>query len=122
MKDEGKRDLIPRTRNFALSVIKLYSMLPKRTEAQILGRQLLRSGTSVGAQYRGGQRAKSVADLVSKVEGALQELDETSYWLELLVESKLMQATVIMPLQVEAQELTAILVTIVKSVKSKKSR
>ncbi len=59
----------------------------KRTEAQIMGRQLLRSGTSVGAQYREASRAKSNADFISKIEGSLQELEESEYWLELLGDS-----------------------------------
>ena len=77
------RDLKRRTKTYALNIIKMYVDLPKTTEAQILGKQVLRSGTSVGAQYREGQRAKSNADLISKLEGALQELEETGYWLEL---------------------------------------
>lgn len=73
------QDLKPRTTDFALRIIHLYSSLPKTTEAQILGKQVLRSGTSVGAQYREGHRAKSDADVISKFEGVLQELDETDY-------------------------------------------
>jgi four helix bundle protein len=86
MTDEQMKDLRVRTKNFALRIIRLYGSLPKSTEAQVLGKQVLRSGTSVGAQYREGQRAKSDADFISKAEGALQELDETGYWLELLTE------------------------------------
>ena len=89
MKDEKDRNLILRTKRFALDILSFYSSLPKQVEAQILGKQLLRSGTSVGAQYREAQRAKSTADLISKVQGSLQELDETAYWLELLEESGL---------------------------------
>ena len=66
-------DLKIRTKDFAIRVIKLYASLPKTTEAQVLGKQLLRSGTSVGAQYREAQHAKSDADLISKIEGSLQE-------------------------------------------------
>ena len=73
-----------RTKDYALSVVSLFSQLPKRTETQIIGRQLLRSGTSVGAQYCEATRAKSDADFISKIEGSLQELEETQYWLELL--------------------------------------
>ena len=88
MKDENgapPTDLRVRTKDFALRIIRLYVSLPKTTEAQVLGKQVLRSGTSVGAHYREGQRAKSDADLISKMEGGLQELDETAYWLELLI-------------------------------------
>jgi four helix bundle protein len=80
-------DLKTRTKRFALDIIQLYSDLPSKTVARVLGDQLLRSGTSVGAHYREAQRAKSVADFISKIEGGLQELEETQYWLELLAES-----------------------------------
>jgi four helix bundle protein len=69
----GNSDLKVRTKDYALSVIRLFAALPKRTEAQILGRQLLRAGTSVGAQYREGTRGKSTADVISKIEGSLQD-------------------------------------------------
>jgi four helix bundle protein len=83
----GESDLKLRTKESALGIIRLFSELPKRTEAQILGRQLFRSGTSVGAQYREATRGKSTADFISKIEGSLQELEESEYWLELLAES-----------------------------------
>jgi four helix bundle protein len=73
------RDLKTRTKDFALAIIRLYATLPKRVEAQILGHQMLRSGTSVGAHYREAQRAKSDADFISKIEGGLQELEESFY-------------------------------------------
>jgi four helix bundle protein len=67
------------------SGIKLFGQLPKTVEAQVIGRQVLRSGTSVGAHVHEGKRSRSNAELVSKIEGGLQELEETVYWLELLV-------------------------------------
>ena len=79
-----KGDLKERTKQFALNIIALYSQLPKRREAQVLGDQLLRSGTSVGAHFWEAQRAKSNPDFISKIEGGMQELEETAYWLELL--------------------------------------
>ena len=78
MKSESGRmkgDLKERTKEFALNIIALYSQLPKRREAQVLGDQLLRSGTSVGAHFREAQRAKSNPDFISKIEGGMQELD-----------------------------------------------
>ncbi len=118
MATDGKaQDLRVRTKQFALRIIRLYTSLPKSTEAQVLGKQVLRSGTSVGAQYREGQRAKSDADFISKAEGALQELDETAYWLELLAESGIMSAEKLEDLRKETDELTAIFVTIVTKVK-----
>src|SRR4030065_1534314 len=90
MKDEEVRvDLMVRTKTYALNIIRLCASLPSRPEAQVLGRQLLRSGTAVGAHYREAKRAKSDADFVSKVEGLLQELEESGYWLELLQESEI---------------------------------
>jgi four helix bundle protein len=107
-----------RTRRFALDVIALYSSLDKATVSQVLGRQMLRSGTSVGAHYREACRAKSNADFISKVEGALQELDESLYWLELLGDSHSAMPEHIGPLAREANELISIFVTITKSVKA----
>ena len=112
-----ERDLKQRTKEFALRIIKLYSALPRRGDAQILGNQILKSGTSVGAHYREACRAKSDADFISKIEGALQELDETSYWLELIGEAGILKGKRLEPLMQEAEELTAILVTVVKNVK-----
>ncbi len=113
------QDLTKRTKEFALRVVRLYVSLPKTTEAQILGRQVLRSGTSVGAHYREAKRAKSDADFINKLEGGLQELDETAYWLELLIESGIMAETRLKPLMKEADELIAIFVAIVTKLKRK---
>ena len=90
MKAEGgKRDLRDRTKQYALRVIRLYRALPRGDGvAQVLGKQLLRSGTSVAAHYREACRAKSNLDFVSKLEGAQQELDESDLWLELLAEAQ----------------------------------
>ena len=110
-------DLRARTRVHALAIIRLYRDLPKTEEARILGRQLLRSGTSIGAQYREACRAKSPADFISKMEGSLQELDETAYWMELLNESGIMPSDVLAPLQKENTELTAIFVASVRTAK-----
>ena len=117
--EESSKDLRKRTMNYALAIIHLYQVLPKTSEAQIIGKQALRSGTSVGAHYREAQRAKSDADFISKIESALQELDETTYWLELLHESGIVRDETINPLTKETEELIAIFVTIVKKVKSK---
>ena len=95
----GRQDLRKRTKDFALRIVKLYGALPKSAVAQVLGKQILRSGTSVGAQYREACRAKSNADFVTKIEGALQELDETQYWLELISEAAIIPAKRLMPLQ-----------------------
>jgi len=115
-------DLRIRTKNFAVRVVKLFSALPKSTEAQVLGKQLLRSGTSVGAQYREAQHAKSDADFISKIEGSLQELEETSYWLELIEELGFFTPIKLVPIRQETKELTAIFVTIAKKVKARKNK
>jgi len=120
MSNEKPQDLKERTSEFALRIIRLYSSLPKRTEAQVLGKQVLRSGTSVGAQYREGHRAKSDADVVNKFEGVLQELDETDYWLDLLVRAGIVPAAKMTPLIKETNELIAIFVTIVTKVKKRR--
>ncbi len=114
------KDLKVRTKEFALRIIRLYGALPKTTEAQVIGKQLLRSGTSVGAHYREGCRARSDAEFISKIEGGLQELEESCYWLELLLEANIMTEQQLSDLMVEADELTAILVTCAKKAKAKK--
>jgi len=112
------RDLKERTKAFALRIIRLYSALPNTTVAQVLGKQILRSGTSVDAHYREAHRARSTAEFVSKLNGGLQELEETTYWLELLSEAEIIDAQRLNPLAQEAQELTAIFVTLIKNAKS----
>ena len=114
-------DLKDRTKRYALRIIKMYQTLPNKSEAQILGKQILRSGISVGAQYREACRAKSPSDFISKMEGSGQELDETGYWLELLQESKIMPGEVIADLQKETDELTAIFVASVKTAKKNRT-
>ena len=112
-----ERDLKLRTKQFALRVIRLYRSLPHSIDAQVIAKQILRSGTSVGAQYREACRARSAAEFISKVESALQELDETAYWLELLVEADFVEPEKLEDLQREANELTAILVASVRTAK-----
>ena len=112
-------DLKARTKNFALRIIKLFSSLPKTTEAQVIGKQLLRSGTSVGAHYREGMRARSKNEFVAKIDAGLQELEETSYWVELLIEANIVPENKLQDLLKEADELTAILITVSKNTKSK---
>src|SRR5215471_17967889 len=119
MKSMAPVDLETRTTDFALRIIKLFVALPKTPEAQVLGKQLLRCGTSVGAHYREAKRAKSTLDFINKIEGALQELDESEYWLRLLERSGIMSARRLSPLQTEATELIKIFVTVVKRAKER---
>ena len=119
MEKAAPLDLQTRTSDFALRIVKLYANLPKTTEAQVLGRQALRSGTSVGANYREGNRAKSDADIVNKFESVLQELDETGYWLNLLVKSGILPSKKAEELIKETNELLAIFTTIVTKIKKR---
>ncbi len=112
MKAEGRRDLRLRTTEYALRVIRLYRALPKGDGVgEVLGKQLLRSATSVAAHYREACRAKSDLDFVSKLEGGQQELDESDLWLELLAKSGVMKPALVEPLREETNELLAVFVT-----------
>ena len=117
--NDDRVDLRARTKVFALRVIRLFCALPKRTEVEVVGKQVLRSGTSVGANFREAHRARSNAEFVSKLGECLKELEETSYWLELLVEGNMVPANRLAGLQDEGNQLTAILTTISKKVKSR---
>ena len=109
-----ERDLRDRTKRFALSVIRMFSMIPKTTEAQVLGKQLLRSSTSVGANYREAYRGRSKAEFIAKCGDSLRELEETAYWLELLIDGKIVPPKLLAELRQECDELIAIFVTILK--------
>ena len=111
-----------RTKEFALKVVRLYASLPKSVLAQTLGKQVLRSGTSVGAHYREAIRSRSDAEYISKVEGALQELEETGYWLELLADSGVCPAEAVVALRRETDEIMAMLVACAKKAKAKKGQ
>lgn len=115
---KDKNDLQFRAKVFALRIIRFFPTLPKSTEAQVVGLQLLRSGTSVGAQYREAIRARSRAEFVSKVESGLQELEETVYWLELLSDSHISNGKLVLELQKEADELMVPLVSSAKTAKN----
>jgi len=112
-----EKDLRLRTKEFALRIIRMFGALPKTTEAQILGKQVLRSGTSVGANYREAYRSRSKAEFIAKAGDCLREIEETAYWLELLVEGGIIPAEKLAPLRQETDELIAIFVTIVKKAK-----
>ncbi len=114
--DELKR----RTRAFALRIIRLVEALPKTRTADVIGKQLLRCGTSVGANYRASCRAKSQADFIAKMGIVEEEADETIYWMELLVESGLMPKERIAELLDEAHQLVAIIVSSIKTARENK--
>lgn len=106
-------------KQYALRIIKLYETLPKSGAVQIISHQLVRSGTSPGAQYYEACRAKSNADFISKTEGALQEFDESSYWLDLLIEGGFVKENKLKPLCDETNKLISIFVTMVLRAKSR---
>ena len=119
MKDETEPpfDLRDRTKAFALRVIRMFVALPKTEEARVLGKQVLRSGTSVGANFREAHRARSKAEFIAKVGDCLKELDETAYWLELLSESAIVPVPKLASLRDECDQLLAIFTTISKKAK-----
>jgi four helix bundle protein len=109
-----------RTKHFAAQVVRLYVNLPRaRDEIRTLGKQLLRSGTSVAAHVREASRARSAEEFVAKLGGALQEADESALWLELLREECGIDASLTQPLENEASELMAILTTIINRTKGR---
>jgi four helix bundle protein len=109
-----------RTKAFALRVIRLVEALPKnQTTAQVIGKQLLRSGTSVGANYRAACRAKSTAELITKLNIALEEADESLYWMELIVEAELIAPNKLDSLMQESNEIVAMLVASLKTLRAK---
>lgn len=115
----GKPELLAgRTKEFALRIIRMYSSLPKSSVAQVLGKQILRSGTSVGANYREANRARSKAEFIAKMGDSLKELDETCYWLDLLSESETVPTARLKDLMDESRQLMAIFITIIKRAKS----
>ena len=114
-----EENLRVRTKQFALRVLRLYSSLPKSTEAQVLGKQVLRSGTSIGANYREAYRARSKAEFIAKVGICLGEAEETVYWFELLAESGILPVEKLADLMGECDQLIAIFVTILNKAKYK---
>lgn len=110
-----------RTKSFALDVIQLIAKLPKTRTADVISNQLLRSATSAGANYRAACRGKSVADVISKFCIVEEEADESIYWMELLAESKIVPQEYFTKLMVEANEITAMIVSSIKTLKKRKS-
>ena len=111
----NNQELKERTKRFALRVIRMTDSLPRKMSADVLGRQVLRSATSVAANYRSACRAKSRPDFISKMGTVEEEADETGLWLELIAESGLLPSAKLNELQREAGELTAIAVTSIRT-------
>ena len=116
MRMSGLRD---RMKQFALRVIRLYGSLPKSPTAQVMGKQVLRSGTSVAANFREASRARSNAEFAAKLGIIEQELDETMLWFELLMESQTVPEGKLVPLHDEAEELLRIIVASIKKTKQR---
>jgi len=114
-----KKDLAVRTRAYALRIIRLYQAIPKSGEGQIMGRQILKSGTSVGAHVAESCHPKSRADFTCKIDGAMQELEETLFWMDVLADSGTVKAPRLKALEDESHELMAIFVSMVKKTRGK---
>jgi four helix bundle protein len=112
-------ELRDRTKQFALRVIRLYGALPKTVESQVIGKQLLRSGTSVVANYREACRARSNSEMVSKLSIVEQELDESQLWMELIIESNIMPAARLTELISECEEILRMTVASIRTLKSR---
>jgi|SRR4051794_26157308 four helix bundle protein len=113
-------DLRPRTKQFALRVVRLFGRLPKSSEAQIIGKQLLRSGTSVAANYRESCRARSTAEMIAKLGIVEQELDESMLWLELLAEADIVHSELLCDILEETEELLKMTVSSIKTLKARR--
>jgi four helix bundle protein len=114
-----REELKIRTKQFALRIINLAEALPQKPSGRIIRNQLIHSGTSVGANYRSACRGRSKAEFISKLGIALEEADESAYWLELIIEGKLLKKELVEPLLNEANELTAIFSASIKTAKDK---
>ncbi len=111
----NESELKQRTKQFSLRVIKLVGALPKNTEGRAIGNQLVRSGTSVGANYRAACRGRSKPEFIAKLGVVEEEADESAFWMELIIESGLMKKELVEPLLQEANELVAIITASRKS-------
>ncbi|PIR93568.1 four helix bundle protein [Candidatus Falkowbacteria bacterium CG10_big_fil_rev_8_21_14_0_10_43_10] len=114
-----EQELKDRTKKYALRIIKLVKALPKTADGRTIGNQLIRSGTSVGANYRAVCRARSTAEFISKLGIVVEEADESGFWLEIIIESGLMKKELIKPLLKETEEIISIMVSSIKSAKNK---
>lgn len=112
-------DIKKRTKDFALRVIRMVESLPKGKTSDVIGRQLLRSGTSVAANYRAACRAKSTADFISKMGTVEEEADESLFWMELIIESALIREELLKELMAEADELVAIIVSSINTARKR---
>jgi four helix bundle protein len=116
-----QEEMKSRTKQFALRIIKLVQSLPPNLVADVIGKQLLRSGTSVGANYRAVCRAKSTPDFINKLSIVEEEADESIYWMELLVEGNIVKANLLENLMEETNQILSIVVSSIKTSKEKRN-
>ena len=109
-----------RTKQIALRIIKLVESLPRTWSAEVIGKQLLRSGTSIGANYRAACRGKSTADVLHKLAIVEEEADESLYWLELLVDAEIIKLSMLSVLMNDIDEILAMTVASIKTLRLKK--
>ena len=110
-----------RTKKLAVAIIKQVDKLPRSLATDVISRQAIRSGTSIGANYRAACRAKSTADMINKMKIVEEESDETQYWLELLVEAELVPQNQISDIHKETGEILAMTVASIKTLRARKS-
>jgi four helix bundle protein len=113
------KDLRDRTKKFAIKIIRMVDKLPRSIGSEVIARQLIRSATSIAANYRAALRGRSKAEFIAKLQIVLEESDETQYWLELFLELESLDRQVLKDLIQEADELTAIFVTALKTARNK---
>jgi len=117
-----RQEMESRTKRLSIRIIRLCGALPQNSVGWAISNQLVRSGTSVGANYRASGRARSDAEFLAKLGIVEEEADETCYWLEVIIESELIKASLVEPLLDEANEIVAMIVTMRKSTKERISR
>ena len=110
-----------RTKKLAVAIIKEVDKLPRSPVSEVIGKQLIRSGTSIGANYRAAWRAKSTADMINKMKIVEEESDETEYWLELLVEAGVIPQSQIADIYKETDEILAMTIASIKTLRNRKS-
>jgi four helix bundle protein len=119
--DVNEKIFKERTKKLAIAILRLIEELPRSIATDVLARQIVRSGTSIGANYRAACRAKSTADMINKLKIVEEESDETSYWLELIVEAGYLSQEKVSPIAKETNEIIAMTVASIKTLRARKS-
>jgi four helix bundle protein len=119
--DVNEKIFKERTKKLAIAILRLIEELPRSITTDVLARQIVRSGTSIGANYRAACRAKSTADMINKLKIVEEESDETAYWLELIVEAGYLSQEKVSPIAKETNEIIAMTVASIKTLRARKS-